>query len=102
MAEIISNARRDRKRLEAVADGLLEGSRASADPDSPEGEINTEVAAAFAEEIAKISDSLTRTNQQLVELLKADRKSAAAAPTRLDSADVEDALDQIQPEEQPN
>lgn len=99
--EIIRNARKDRQRLEAVADGLLEGSKTFLSADD-EGEINTEVAAAFAEEVSKVSDSLTRINHELVEIVKADRKSAAAVPDRLDPSTVDEAYEEISPEEQPN
>ena len=54
--EIISNTRRDRVRLEACADGLTQGfGRMSATEDEEGNPLDPEVAAAFAEEIARIS-----------------------------------------------
>ncbi len=76
--EIIENARRDRKRLEAVANGLTQGfGRLGDTADENEETLDPEVSAAFAEEIAKVSDSLTKVNQQLVELVKIDAKKSA-------------------------
>lgn len=78
--EIIENARKDRKRLEAVADGLTQGFGRFGDSVQEEGEpLDPEVSAAFAEEIAKVADSLTKVNQQLVELVKIDAKASRAA-----------------------
>lgn len=97
--EIISNARRDRKRLEAAADGLANGMK-QGDPEDPEsGSYDPDVAAAFAEELSRLGDSLTRVNQQLVELVKADRKKSAEEPTKLGKAEVEEVYDEIHPEE---
>lgn len=76
--EIIENARKDRKRLESVANGLTHGFGRFGDTSNEEGEpLDPEVSAAFAEEIAKIADSLTKVNQQLVELVKIDAKATA-------------------------
>jgi hypothetical protein len=100
--EIISNARRDRKRLEAVADGLVNGFAKVPDETSGEEvEFDPEIAAAFAEEIAKIGDSLTKVNQQLVELVKIEQKNAPPAenPVKLGAKDVESVYDSIQPQE---
>jgi hypothetical protein len=93
--EVIENARRDRKRLEAVADGLTHGFDSKDDSE----ELDPEVSAAFAEEIAKISDSLTKVNQQLVELIKVDAKknppADAAKPEKLSKQDKEDLYDEL-------
>jgi phosphoserine phosphatase len=96
--EIIANSRRDRKRLEAAMDGLLNASERFNQSEEVEQEVNTEVAAAFAEQIAKLGDSLTRVNHELVEIIKADKK-AAIVPDKLDPSDVADVYDEIQPEE---
>jgi phosphoserine phosphatase len=96
--EIIANSRRDRKRLEAAMDGLLNASDRFNQSEEVEQEVNTEVAAAFAEQIAKLGDSLTRVNHELVEIIKADKK-AAIVPDKLDPSDVNDVYDEIQPEE---
>lgn len=101
IAEILENARKDRKRLEAVADGLLEGSKTFLSEDD-EGEINTEVAAAFAEEVAKVSEVLTRINHELVELVKVDKTVDRLVPTQLKPSEVDEVYDSIQPEEQAN
>jgi hypothetical protein len=99
--EIISNARRDRKRLEAVADGLVQGFARVPSPEEQgdPNEFDPEIAAAFAEEIAKIGDSLTRVNQQLVELVKIETKRFVPAPSKLGKEDVEEVYDEIQPQE---
>jgi hypothetical protein len=54
--EIKENARRDRKRLEKVCDNLMD-------------------AGGDAEEISMISDSLTKSNAQLLELAKLKAKA---------------------------
>lgn len=99
--EIIANARRDRKRLEAVADGLVNNFAKVPTPDQAEdpAEFDPEIAAAFAEEIAHVGDSLTRVNQQLVELVKTETKAKKAAPGRLSPEEVESAYEAILPEE---
>lgn len=96
--EIIANSRRDRKRLEAAMDGLLNLSTKFSQEEEVDQEVNTEVAAAFAEQIAKLGDSLTRVNHELVEIVKADKKSATPSD-RLNPSDVADVYDEIQPEE---
>lgn len=81
--EIIENARNDRKRLEAVAEGLTHGFGQFQDNSSEDGGgLDPEVSAAFAEEIAKVTDSLSKINQQLVELVKIDAKKEADKPTK--------------------
>jgi len=99
--EIIKNARRDRKRLEAVADGLVNGFAKIPDEGADQSEFDPEVAAAFAEEIAKIGDSLTKVNQQLVELVKIEHKNVPAPLdiSKLGKSDVEDVYNEIQPQE---
>lgn len=99
--EIIANARRDRKRLEAVIDGLANGfARVPTQEDDNPDEFNPDVAAAFAEEISKIGDSLTRINQQLVELVKIDaKKPSDQNPVRLGKEDVDAVYDEINPQE---
>jgi len=72
--EIIENARADRKRLEAVANGLTHGFGQLGDSEGDGEALDPEVSAAFAEEIAKVTDSLSKINQQLVELVKIDVK----------------------------
>jgi hypothetical protein len=72
--EIIENARSDRKRLEAVANGLTHGFGQLGDSEGDGEALDPEVSAAFAEEIAKVTDSLSKINQQLVELVKIDIK----------------------------
>jgi hypothetical protein len=60
--EIKENARRDRKRLEKVCDDLL-------------------AAGGNAEEISMVSDSLTKSNAQLLELAKLKAKKADESET---------------------
>ncbi len=99
--EIIANARRDRKRLELVADSLYRKyDQIKLEMEEQEGKLDPEVAAAFAEEIAKLSDSLTRVNQQLVELLKVEaRRAPPVEPEKLGKEDVERVYNEIQPQE---
>lgn len=105
IGEIIRNARRDRLRLEAVADGLANGLARLPKPEEPETDkFDPEIAAAFAEEIAKISEALTKSNQQLVELVKIAKKEEPAAeipakPGQLTPSEIADAYDEIQPQE---
>lgn len=104
--EIIANARRDRKRLESVADGLIQKYNDTSDfaaTEESQAQADPEVAAAFSEELAKVSDSLTKINQQLVEIVKVEKKSSSAqADGKLSSEDVEDAYNEIQPEDVTN
>jgi hypothetical protein len=72
--EIIENARKDRTRLEEVAESLLslahkEGALAAVDP-----EMTGEAAAAVSEELSRVTDSLTKINAGLIELVKVDAK----------------------------
>jgi ubiquinone biosynthesis protein UbiJ len=106
--EIISNARRDRKRLEAVADGLTQKfqniGEVATMGEGDEAVLDPEVAAAFSEEITKVSEALCRVNHELVELVKIDSKKAPALaePTKLSPEELQSAYEEIHPEEQPN
>lgn len=102
--EIIENARNDRRRLEAVADGLTRGFDRTGDIAEDENQaLDPEVSAAFAEEIAKVSDSLTRVNQQLVELVKIDARKSSVDPNNkpvtkgnpITKKDAEDIYDEL-------
>ncbi len=101
--EIIANARRDRKRLEAVANSLTtryDEIKAEMGKREEESPLIPEVSAAFAEDIARLSDSLTRVNQQLVELVKIEhRRSPPEEQEKLGQGDVERVYDEIQPQE---
>ena len=100
--EILENARRDRKRLESIADGLTHGFGQLGDSTFQEGEpADPEVSAAFAEEIAKISDSLCKINQQLVELVKIDAKKEEMKPkdpAKMTTAEKEAIYEEMQQE----
>ncbi len=100
--EIIANARRDRKRLELVADSLIQKyNDIKEEIEQHEGvALDPETAAAFAEEISKLSDSLTKVNQQLVELVKIEhRRVPPEEPTKLGKQEVEEVFNEIQPQE---
>jgi len=100
--EIIANARRDRIRLEACADGLTHGfDRMNAATEDEQERLDPEVAAAFAEEIAGVSEALTNINKQLVELVKLETKNAPVAedPMKLSRAQTDEVYDEIQPQE---
>ena len=102
--EIIENARRDRRRLESVAEGLTNGFKQMGETDPGEEPLDPDVSAAFAEEIAKISDSLTKVNQQLVELVKIDAKKTldasanqpAAKGGKVTKREAEEIFDELQ------
>ena len=101
--EIISNARRDRARLEAAADGLTHGfsKTATMDEDEP---LDPDVAAAFAEELTGLSEALTNVNKSLVELVKLEVKNAPVAedPSKLSKEQIDDVFEEIQPQEKMN
>lgn len=103
---IVADARRDRKRLETVADGLATGFKSLAnggeDGESEDG-LDSDVVTAYAEEIAAISDSLSKITHELVELVKLEKKGERDIPAgKLNPQELEDAFNEIQPEEQPN
>lgn len=100
--EIIANTRRDRIRLEACADGLTKGfGRMNAATEDEQEQLDPEVAAAFAEEIARISEALTNSNKQLVELVKLETKAAPELPDpdKLSKSDLESVYNTIKPQE---
>jgi hypothetical protein len=74
VSEIVENARSDRARLTKVADKLGE---LMSSPLVSDGEAEPEVALTISEEMSRVTDSLTRVNQQLVELVKARLKPRA-------------------------
>jgi len=95
-AEIVENARKDRARLEKVANGLANGLQSVvSDNESAEGG-DSEMAVAFAEELAKVTDSLTRVNQQLVELVKAEKKKSVLGAGKLPDGVREELYDELQ------
>lgn len=83
--EIVENSRKDRERLEQVADGLLKlvDKERSAE-EQVASELPAEAAAAVSEELSKITDSLTKINAGLIELVKIDAKSPADPKARLE------------------
>jgi len=102
--EIIANARSDRKRLEAVANGLTHGFGEFTDNANEEGGMDPEVSAAFAEEISKVSDSLSKINSQLIELVKLEFKGAATdpktgEPPKMTKAEKEELYEELAGEE---
>lgn len=70
--EITENVRRDRERLELVAEDLVKVLRDSETERDPLSTIG------LAENLAKLSDSLTRSNGLLVELAKMKSKESIA------------------------
>lgn len=79
--EIVENARSDRERLVEFADGLKEFAQkgSKTDDEDLDARMDPEVALALSEQIAKVSDSLTKINQQLIELVKIDAKKNEGA-----------------------
>lgn len=95
--EIVKNARSDRKRLEAVANGLTNTIEQLEDDSETQG-IDPEVSAAFAEELSKITDSLSKVDQRLVELVKLETKNEVdpkKSKTGMSEAEKEDLYDQV-------
>lgn len=73
--EIVNNARDDRERLILCAEGLRKFAEKGGAESEGDGEgMDPDVALALSEQIAKISDSLTKINQQLVMLVQIDSK----------------------------
>ena len=71
-SEIVKNAREDRQRLVQIADGLK--SLAEKKTDEGSGELDPEVAMMLSDQLSKVSDSLVKINQQLVELVRIDTR----------------------------
>lgn len=99
--EVIENARRDRARLEKVADALLTVS-ADTEEAPAEGEekiANAAASAAVSEELSKVTDSLTKINQGLIELVKYQRKTQAQEDEkRMETTDKEDVYARLEKE----
>ena len=78
--EIKQNARNDRKRLEDAIDELCEKGHAD------------------VEELASVTDALTKSNAQLVEVAKiaAKRAMETASPDEFDENDREDMFEDIE------
>lgn len=73
--EIIDNARADRARLVDVADGLVKMmGKAKQGNDDQDTRIDPEVAMALSDQLSSVTDSLTKVNQQLVELVRIDTR----------------------------
>lgn len=89
--EAIENARRDRKRLEEISDLMLKVAQVGED-------IDPLAKAAMGEQMAKITDSLTRSNSQLVELAKlgVKQKVLEGKEEGDTEADREDMFDEIE------
>jgi len=102
--EVITNARRDRARLEKVADALLTVSddTEEAPAEGEEKIANAAASAAVSEELSKVTDSLTKINQQLVELVKHQRKTSQNEDDqKLDGAEKDDIYARLEKEKKP-
>jgi len=99
--EVIENARRDRARLEKVADALLTVS-ADTEEAPAEGEekiANAAASAAVSEELSKVTDSLTKINQGLIELVKHQRRTQQQQDDeKMNSDDKEDVYKRLEKE----
>lgn len=103
--EIIENARRDRLRLEKVADALIKVSEDTeeAPAEGEENIANAAASAAVSEELSKVTDSLTKINQSLVEVFKHQRKSAQNEDDKkMTSSDKDDVYDRLEKERKPS
>lgn len=85
--EILDNARRDRKTLEEVRDGLVKAAKTAAAQVAEDGGLTM---MAIAEQVAKLADSLTRSNAQLVEISKV--KAKEGPPPEDDAKDSVDSI----------
>jgi hypothetical protein len=99
--EIVNNARDDRERLIACADGLRKFAEKGGVGSGGDGEgMDPEVALALSEQIAKVSDSLTKINQQLVTLVQIDSKKKAdgdvAGDGKLSKKDKEEVYAELE------
>lgn len=79
--EIQENVRRDRQRLEKLQDRILSSLEQEPHPDDGEGdeELAPHALAAIAEGVARIADSLSRSNSQLVEIAKLQARESPPA-----------------------
>ena len=89
MEEIAKNVREDRARLVEICDALLSICK-TGDFEDPAGK------AAIAEPFAKIADSLTKSNAQLVEVAKLRAKDKKPSEDEFSDQDLEDAYTNIQ------
>lgn len=103
--EVIQNARRDRARLEKVADALVVISEDTEEAPA-EGEekiANAAASAAVSEDLSRITDSLTKITHELVELVKHQRRMAQDDDEKsLDNKDKDDVYDRLEKERKPN
>ena len=90
VAEVISNARRDREKLEKLRDNLM-----TVDPQQQAIIDETPLAQlGVAENVARIHDVLVKVNGQLVELAKISAKlENPAADVRQDADDIYDTIE---------
>lgn len=79
--EILDNARRDRKTIETVQNDLIKAVR------SVQVEEDGLTMMAIAEQLAKLADSLTRTNAQLVEISKVQAKNSPPSDDHKENSD---------------
>lgn len=88
--EILENSRRDRKTVEAVRDDLVTLSKVA---DLPEGVTSL----AISENIARLSDVLTKMNSQLVEMTKISVKVDQPDKSKDDSGSIYDEIELSDP-----
>lgn len=79
--EILTNARRDRKTIETVQDDLIKAVK------SVQVQEDGLTMMAIAEQLAKLADSLTRTNAALVEISKVQAKNGPPPEDPKENAD---------------
>jgi hypothetical protein len=89
--EILENARKDRIRIENLLEKMLKVS-------SVPGVEDDLAQVAVAEQVADLTDSLTKMNQQLVELVKVQSKNKEEEPKEgtLSKKEREAAFDEIE------
>lgn len=93
--EIVSNSREDRGRLVEVANSL-KSMLNEVKGRAPDDDLQPDVALNISEEMSRISDSLTKINQQLVELVKLDKKQNFESKRPISEKDREDLYENIE------
>lgn len=85
ISEIVKNSRSDRKRLEEVCDSVTDAAKQTDD---------TLALLGLSEQMAMVTDSLTKNNSQLVEIAKIRAKERAPKDEKMD----ETVFDEIEHE----
>lgn len=97
--EIVKNSRDDRQRLVSCADGLRKFAERGGTQHEGDVEVmDPDIALALSEQLANISDSLTKINQQMIMLVQIDskKKSSSDEPVRLTNSEKEEVYAELE------